>query len=157
MLLPVSTDTAHPMLSVGTTYDTPFSSFERMTRDLVIIRFKENVVVDYVGLNTTVTAARAQFKGDVPYAAIVIFPANVDFNMNALEKDHYAGVDLDELMHVMAVVARDTLFRQIADLYFAYFPVDIHTKVFDHLQDAIIWVDERIAERDGPTKVGRSA
>ena len=119
---------------------------ERMHPDLVICWYKRGVKVDATAVRENLEA-RKQFPGVDAYAVIGVFPEDVDFDMSLLNADHYASTDVDSVTSVLAIVAEGSLFEKIAGLYFAYHPTNFTSRVFGQLQDAIIWVDERIAAR----------
>lgn len=126
--------------------ETPSAYVERMNRDLVVTRYKNGVKVDAAAIAENLRA-RMTLPGKEPYAVIGIFPEDVDFDMDLLDQDHYADRDLSRLTRVLAIVAEGSLFERIAHLYFAYHPPGFHAKVFGRLQEAVMWVDDRLEQR----------
>jgi hypothetical protein len=126
--------------------ETPSAYVERMNRDLVVTRYKNGVKVDAAAIAENLRA-RMSFPGSEPYAVIGIFPEDVDFDLDLLDRDHYSDKDTSRLTRVLAIVAEGVLFEKIAHLYFAYHPPGFHAKVFRRLQEAVLWVDERLEQR----------
>jgi len=126
--------------------DTPAATIERINEDLMVVRFKPTAV-----LNAKAIADNLEVRkrlATIPYAVISILPEEGDFDMSLFDQDHYGHIDPIEIMRVEAIVARDSTMRSMVQLFFAHYPQQRRAvQVFTHLQDAIIWVDERLAER----------
>lgn len=127
--------------------ETPSAIIERVRPDLVICRYRPGVKVDANAVRENLEA-RKRFPGTEAYGVIGIFPEDVDFDMTVLYNDHYAEARVDEVTSVLAIVAEGSLFERIASLYFSYHPTNFSTRIFRELEEAMNWVEERIAVRD---------
>jgi hypothetical protein len=123
--------------------ETPSAIVERVTPQLVICRYKRGVKANAAAVRENLDARKA-FPGKEPYAVIGIFPEDVDFDMTLLEHDHYAGIALNEVTQVLAIVAEGELFDPIARLYFAYHPTSFASQVFPSEAQAMLWVNKHI-------------
>lgn len=123
--------------------ETSSAIIHRVSPDLVICRYKPNVVVDVNAVSENLEA-RLSFEGREPYAVIGVFPEDVRFDMTMLENDHYTKIALNQITRVLAIVAEGILFDPIAKLYFAYYPTKFSSKVFRREADAHIWVLDHI-------------
>ena len=116
---------------------------QQVTPDLVVTRYKPGAMVDAQAVKDNIQA-RLNFSATHPYAVVGIFPDDVDFDMSALENDHFKGEVLNEVTQVMAIVAHGDTFDTMAQMYFALHPTQFASRVFRMEIDAFQWVNERI-------------
>lgn len=125
--------------------DTRLATVERTGDHLIVVRIKPGSKLDTKGF-AEILATRKELAGDRPAAVICIIPEDVDFDTAILTTDHHKGANVGSFTKVMAIVSEGSLFERLSELYFAFHPPEFTLKVFRELQDAIIWVDERMAE-----------
>ena len=83
-----------------------------------------------------VQAKRRGLMGAKPYVTLTIIPRDVDYNMNAMSKDHGKGDHGEGLLLATAVVAKASMIEMLTRLYFSSYP---------QLQRTLVTHDEAIA------------
>ncbi len=133
----------HPTL-----IDTAMATVERVSPELIEVRFKPDVKLDVRGLGEIVNAKRALCGADSP-DVLAVTPPELDFDLNVLSVDHgkaHGGCPTRRL----AFAGQSALNERLAGLYFSYFPRQHETRVFLAEEEARHWLDRRAVEANVP-------
>lgn len=125
--------------------ETASAIVERVHSELAICRYHSGARVDASALGENLKA-RMRVAGREAYAVIAIFPENVDFDMNLLERNLYTDLSLNEVTRVLAIVALGALYDPIASLHSMNHLTSVANRVFRTEVEARAWVEMRIAE-----------
>lgn len=128
----------HPTL-----IDTATATVERVSPELIEVRFKPDVKLDVRGLGEIVNAKRTLCGADSP-DVLAVTPPELDFDLNVLSVDHgkaHGGCSTRRL----AFAGQSALNERLASLYFSYFPRQYETRVFLEETEARHWLDQREA------------
>jgi hypothetical protein len=119
--------------------DTRLATIALIGPNLLEVRFKTGIKVDGAGLHD-VLQERAKLADKGPFLVLGILPADLDFDINVMTENHYAGQKV--LEHTLAVAwAASTLMNErMASLYLAYFPQPFPTQVFMEEEEARAWL-----------------
>lgn len=119
--------------------DTRLATITLTGPNLMEVRFKTGIKLDGAGLYE-VLQQRAQLADKGPFLVLGILPADLDFDINVMTEDHYAGQKA--LEHTLAVAwAASTLMNErMTSLYLTYFPQPFPTQVFMEEDEARAWL-----------------
>ena len=119
--------------------DTRLATITLSRLNLLEVRFKKGIKVDSTGLRE-VLQQRAELAEKGPFLVLSILPADIDFDINVMTENHYAGQKV--LDHTLAVAwAASTLMNErMASLNLAYFPQPFPTQVFMEEEEARAWL-----------------
>ena len=126
----------HPSL-----IDTATATVERVSAELIEVRFKPDVKLDVEGIGEVVNAKRTLCGADSP-DVLAVMPPEGDFELDVLNMDHsrsHGGCPTRRL----AFAGQSPLNERLANLYFSYFPRQNETRVFHDERDARQWLDQR--------------
>lgn len=128
--------------------ETRLATLERKSPDLLEVRFKPDVKLDVPGIEEVIDERRRLCPEGVR-DVLAVFPPDVDFDINVMTRDHYAGTGLERCTRSLALAAGSTANERFASLYFAYFPQEFTTRVFIEEREAQHWLARQAAARAG--------
>lgn len=119
--------------------DTRSATLERVSSELIELRFKPDVKLDVEGVSEIANAKKVLCSGkrtDV----LAILPPEMDFELNVLafelpQKNGGCGED-----HRMAFATQSTFNERITSIYLRYHPRPYPTAVFVSEEDARTWL-----------------
>lgn len=131
--------TPKPDIYMSNVIDTRLATITQTAPNFLEVRFKHGAMVDGVGIHE-VLQQRAQLADKGPFLVLGVLPADIDFDINVMTKNHYAGRKV--LEHTLAVAwAASTLMNErMASLYLSYFPQPFPTQVFMEEAEARAWL-----------------
>jgi hypothetical protein len=131
---------------MSTLVETRLATLERVSPDLLEIRFKPDQKLDNAGLREILQERERMCTGG-PYAVLAVFPQEMDFEINVMTTDHYAERNLGNCTRALALAANSITNEHIANIYYAYFPQPFNTKVFATDVEARKWLLTQLSER----------
>lgn len=126
--------------------ETRLASVERTGEALVEVRIKPDVRLDAEGLGEMVRA-KHRLCAEQPADILLVFPSEVDFDLNVLSMDHRALHGGCGLAGRLALAAQSAFNERLAGIYFRYHPRDTDTAVFVEEGDARAWLVASVSER----------
>lgn len=126
------------------TIETTFAWLERISEHVIVQRWKPDITLDVATIKATMEL-RGQHFGNAPHAVMVIVPTGTNFAMSFLENDQYRNTQATANLFAMANFVEEADVRAIVALYYAQHPPAYVFGVFDHLEEATIWLDEQVA------------
>lgn len=120
--------------------DTRTATVERVSQELIEVRFKPDVKLDVEGIGEVMSAKRALGIGK-EYDVLAVMPPDMDLAINVMSMDHHAlnGGCLNSRR--LAFAAQSTMNQRLAEIYFRYHPRPYATEVFMDEQDARGWLE----------------
>ncbi len=130
---------ANPPSEMSDVIETRLATISLSSPHLLEVRFKNGIKVDGPGLQE-VLEQRAELGSKGPFLVLGILPADVDFDINVMTENHYAGQKV--LDHTLAVgwAANTLMNERMASLYLSYFPQPFPTQVFMEEDEARAWL-----------------
>ena len=120
--------------------ETPLASIQRTTADLVEIRIKPGNAITSDAIQGLIAQIDAHGLA-APRQLLVLLPdEEVQFSTAVMNSDHFAGRPKGMEGRRMAVVAPSTVDRQLARLYFTFFPSPIYSQIFSTEAEARVWL-----------------
>lgn len=121
----------HPSVTTRT------ALLEHLSAQVRLLCYKPGAMVDAAAIAENIQAGL--LLPPVP-VLIVYVPEGATFAMDMLEVDHTERLGFTPSTKWLAMVVEDVVFRQAAELYFAYHPPTYRFKVFDSMHPAQTWV-----------------
>ncbi len=130
-------------------YSTTIAKLIRVRPDLLEIHYAPGctLTVEYI---TEVQEMRRKVMGNAAYGTLTIIPDDVDYQLNAMDKDHVAVDRSQGNLIASAVVAKATMIELLVKLYFANFQPLHGVHVTDNEQEARAWLSAQL-ERHAST------
>lgn len=113
--------------------------------DLLEIHYHSGTVFNAANV-AAVQAKRREVMGDRPYATLTIIPDDVDYSMDAMERDQGHADRAQSQLLASAVVTKASMIELLTKLYLSYFPQLHRTLVTDDERAARQWLDRQLAE-----------
>lgn len=129
----------HPQL-----IDTPIAIVERVSPQLIEVRFKPDVKLDVKGMAEVVQAKYALAGGSSP-DVLVVTPPDLDFELSVLNLDHSKDHGSPCGTRRLAFAAQSEVNERLASIYFAYHPRQWDTSVFRTEEEARAWLLEGVS------------
>lgn len=130
----------HPSL-----IETRIATLERVSGNVVEVRFKPDVKLDLAGLGELVHAKRALCHTE-ELDVLAVLPPEVDFELNVLAVDHHEANGGCGLARRLALAAQSAFNERLANIYFRYHPRANETMVFLAEADARKWLTESMPQ-----------
>ncbi len=124
---------------------TTIATLVRVQPDLLEVRYNKGCLLTPEHL-TEVQETRRRIMGDQQYAMLTIIPKDVDFSLNAMEKDYLAEDRSMGLVLATAIVAKANMIEQLLEIYFKYYPQPHRVLVTDKEAKARRWLKSQLAE-----------
>lgn len=118
--------------------ETTQATVERVSRELVEIRFKANVKLDHVGIIEVMEAKRSLADEHSVDVLAVLFPGT-DIQLNMLYTDHVPKSGSGSSRR-LAFAAQNRMNKKLAEVYFRYYPITYDTQVFVDEVEARAWL-----------------
>jgi len=128
----------HPQL-----IETRSATLERISKDMIELRFKPDVKLDVEGLGEIVHAKQLLCNNE-EMDILAILPADVDFELNVLQVDHHTENGGCGFAKRLAFAAQSQLNERLANIYFRYHPRQHATAVFLGEADAREWLARKL-------------
>jgi hypothetical protein len=119
--------------------NTGMATLERVSDELVEVRFKPGVRVDREGLGEVVRAKHT-LCDQAPADILLVMPPEVDLDLKVLSMDHRADNGGCGEAGRLAFAAGSTFNEQLARIYFRYHPRTNETAVFLSEEEARVWL-----------------
>jgi hypothetical protein len=119
--------------------DTPQAVLEKVTPDLIEIRFKHHVKIGLRDIQEVQTARQRMCAGQ-PHRLLTIMPPETDFDMANTTTDHYERTGAVDQIRAIALVAHGTVMEMMAKLYYSYYPQSFPIKVCSDEAEARAWL-----------------
>lgn len=120
--------------------ETRLAIIEKVGNELLEVRFKPDVHVDRAGIDE-ILKERKRLCPEGSRNILTVIPGEPDFDLDVVTTDHYAGRGLENCTRALAIAAGSSLNERMAGLFFAYFPQEFSTRVFNNERDARKWLD----------------
>jgi hypothetical protein len=120
--------------------ETRQATIERTEDQLIEVRYKPGVTIDPKGLSDVLSERERLCDGGDGQAVLAIIPPDADFQMALMTSDHYKGRPVTDCTRFLAVATSSTTHERMASLYFAYFPQDFRTAIFNDEAEARAWL-----------------
>lgn len=124
--------------------DTRTATLERVSNELIELRFKPDVKLDVEGMTDIVLAKRRM--GGSRMDVLAILPPELDFDLNVLTIDHHAANGGCGSVERMALATQSVFNERIANIYFRYHPRPHPTGIFVSEADARKWLATTLPE-----------
>lgn len=124
---------------VGGSIDTRQAQVECAAPDLVVVRFKAEMLLDVAGVGEMILAKRALCPAGRP-DLLMVLPAEAEVDPRVMTVDQEELMGPCERCGRMAVVAPDDLHARMVEIYFRYHPREEATEVFRCEEDARRWL-----------------
>lgn len=118
--------------------DTTQATVERVSWDLVEIRFKANVAVDPSGIMEVMQAKSSLADHHSVDLLVVLYP-DIDIRLDTLYEDHKPNKGTGSSRR-LAFVAQNKMNKKLAEVYFRYYPSTYETHVFIDEAEAKAWL-----------------
>lgn len=119
--------------------DTRQATVERVSPELIEVRFKPDVKLDVAGIGEVMDAKRTLGQGK-EYDVLAVLPPDMDLEINVVSMDHYALNGSCANSRRLAFAAHSDLNQKLAEIYFRYHPRPYDTAVFMSEDDARGWL-----------------
>lgn len=126
-------------------YSTTIAKLIRVRPDLLEIHYAPGSTLT-VEHTTEVQEMRRKIMGNARYGTLTIIPDDVDYQLNAMDKDHVSVERSQGNLVASAVVAKATMIELLVKLYFANFQPLHGVKVTDNEQEARAWLSTQLEE-----------
>lgn len=123
--------------------DTRSATLERVSDELIELRFKPDVKLDVAGMAEIVHAKRA-LVGRQAMDVLAVLPPELDFELNVLSLDHNAANGGCGNAHRLAFAAQSSFNERLANIYFRYHPRQHPTGIFLTEADARKWLATKL-------------
>lgn len=120
--------------------DSPYATVQRISADLIEVRFKADVKLDIDGISQVIQAKCQLCRTDEPNI-LAVLPPDLDFALNVLSVDHSAVNGGCSASSRLAFVAPSSLNRRLAEIYFRYYPSLREIKIFKDEDEARSWLN----------------
>lgn len=120
--------------------ETSQATIERVSQDLVEIRFKPNVKLDPQGMGE-VLAAKQSLDGEHTFDVLVVMMPETDMELNVIAIDHQGLHGGCGSSRRLAFAAHSSLNKEFAEIYFRYHPRAFETAVFMEEHEARAWLN----------------
>ena len=130
---------------------TSIAQLKRVRPDYLEVIYAPGCMLTSAALKE-VREARWALMGQTPCGTLSIMPDDMDFELGAMNVDHFADDRREGNLLAVAVVARTNMIEMILKLYFSYYPLLTRLLVTDKEQEARAWLDaqfEEIAHANG--------
>lgn len=124
--------------------DTRTATLERVSNELIELRFKPDVKLDVDGM-TEIVVAKRQLGGNGS-DVLAILPPELDFDLNVLTIDHHAVNGGCGAVERMAFATQSSFNERLTNIYFRYHPRPHPTGVFVSETDARKWLATKLPE-----------
>jgi len=124
--------------------DTRQATVERVSPELIEVRFKPDVKLDAEGIGEVMNAKRTLGRGN-EYDVLAILPPDMDLEINVVSMDHHALNGGCTGSRRLAFAALCAMNQKLAEIYFRYHPRPYDTEVFASEDDARGWLSEQPA------------
>ncbi|MEX1132635.1 MAG: hypothetical protein WEC15_05375 [Flavobacteriales bacterium] len=124
--------------------DTRQATVERVSPELIEVRFKPDVKLDAAGIGEVMNAKRTLGQ-DKEYDVLAVLPAEMDLEINVVSMDHHALNGGCSGSRRLAFAALCGMNQKLAEIYFRYHPRPHETAVFASEGDARDWLNEQPA------------
>lgn len=119
--------------------DTPEATVQRVSEDLLEVRFKPDVRISLEGIGEVVTAKRelaVQGQPDV----LVVVPPDVEVDLKVVTADHHMLFGDCGNTGRLAFVSQSGMNQKLAEIHYKYHPRTKGSAVFMHEEDARDWL-----------------
>ncbi len=123
--------------------DTDLALLRRSGPDLLEVHFKPDVVMTSAGIQRIIELRRNLTPAQQPGRVLIVLPKEPDFNVEMITTDQYKNHPVQDFTRAVAWVVHNDLGDRITQLYFAYFPSPVPTKVFRTEEEARAWLAEQ--------------
>ena len=117
------------------------ATIERDAQGLIRIRVNEGARLDVNGFKEILETRRRLADGQ-PARVLASLPDDIDFEVQIMNVDHYAGVDATSFTKAFAIVTQASLYTRLYQLYVAYFKPSFPVQVFPDEPSALRWLTE---------------
>lgn len=128
-----------------TFHHTRLAEIEKHRPDLLIIRYREEVAFDVVGI-AEVIATCERITGEKGFGMISVLPENGDMSLDAMQQEH-STEGMNQRVRAHALVASEGLFKKLATIHYNYHPQEHQVQMFGTLDEALLWVQARLDDR----------
>ncbi len=118
--------------------ETTLATVERVSPELVEIRFKANVKLDPLGIMEVMEAKLSLADDHSVDVLAVLFPGT-DIVLDMLYMDHKPNNGSGNRRR-LAFAAQNRMNKKLAEVYFRYYPITYETQVFIDEDDARAWL-----------------
>ena len=125
--------------------DTRTAILERVSEDLIELRFKPDVKLDVEGM-TEIVLAKRQLSNARNVNVLAILPPEMDFELNVLTVDHHAENGGCGSVQRLALATCSTFNERLTNIYFRYHPRPNPTGIFVTEEDARKWLATKLPE-----------
>ncbi|MBK7556037.1 MAG: STAS/SEC14 domain-containing protein [Flavobacteriales bacterium] len=126
-------------------YSTSIAKLVRVRPDFVEIHYAPGCTLTLEDM-TEVQELRRKIMGTKPYGMLTIIPDDVDYQLNAMDKDHLSTDRSQGNVLATAVVAKATMIELLVKLYFAHFPQMHRIHVTDNEKEARAWLSTQLEQ-----------
>ncbi|MBK8498233.1 MAG: hypothetical protein IPL52_05330 [Flavobacteriales bacterium] len=121
--------------------ETSIARIERDPAGIIRIRVNDGARLDVGGFKE-ILATRQRLAGGVPARVMALLPEDVDFEVQIMNEDHYAGIDASAFTKAFAIITQASLYTRLYQLYAAYFKPGFPVQVFPDEAAALVWLAE---------------
>jgi hypothetical protein len=119
--------------------ETGLAVLERVSHELVEVRFKPDVRLDQQGLGEVVRAKHTLCE-EAPADILLVMPPEVDLDLKVLSMDHREENGGCGGSQRLAFAAGSSFNEQLARIYFRYHPRTNETAIFQSEEEARGWL-----------------
>ena len=123
--------------------DTRIATVERVSEELIELRFKPDVKLDVKGM-TEIVLAKRELSGSGDTSVLAILPPEMDFEMNVLTIDHHLANGGCGTVNRLALATASSFNERLATIYFRYHPRQSPTGIFLSEADARKWLATKL-------------
>lgn len=134
------------MSNEGSSFSTPLFTIERIRPEVNLIRFRDGIVLNAALVEESMLV-RKEVQDTTPFATITVFPPTSSADADLFRNDLYRNEVPEHFSKAVAMVMEHEKMRAVAERYLTEFPPFFHAKVFDNVDDALVWVDALLAAR----------
>lgn len=120
-------------------FDTSLATIERDSGGTIRIRVNEGARLDVNGFKEIMDTRRRLAQGQ-PARVLAVLPDDIDFEVQIMNVDHYAGVDAASFTKAFAIVTPASFYTRLYQLYAAYFKPGFPVQVFPDEASAMAWL-----------------
>jgi len=126
--------------------ETRQATIERTDDNVLEVRYKPGQTLDPAGLNDVLSERERLCKGQGGQTVLAVIPPDADFQMVLMTHDHYKDRPVVDCTRFLTIAASSTMHERMASLYFAYFPQNFLTAIFNDEFEAREWLKRSMSE-----------
>ena len=122
--------------------DTPIATVQRTGAGMVEVRFKAGSVLHSAGIEP-ILRMRDQLGREGPARVLIVMPEDMDFSLDMLTTDHYAGHPVQAHSRAVAWVVPGEVIGHMTRKYFDHYPPPVPTAIFNNEAEALDWLAQQ--------------